>query len=148
MSDVLGRLVEVELAVRDVEAAATLFSSAFGTTAERPATERTPGLEITMSAVPLGGVRLGLIQDSSGSGPVARFIDRRGEGLYSLLVEVPDLADAMQHLRDAGIRLVSDEPKVLENVERGGETYSRIAIAWTHPSSTHGLLIELQERQK
>jgi len=147
-ANAVARIVEVEVAVRDVEAASQRLASAFGTVASVPATERTEGLEVTMSALTLGGARLGFIQDATGSGPVARFLEKRGEGIYSVLVVVPNLSEAMARMRKAGIRLFPEQPQVLEHVERDGERFSKISIVWTHPTTTHGVLIELQERER
>lgn len=146
--DAAARIIEVEVAVRSVTEAAALLASAFGTTAEPPVTERSPGIGITMSSLRLSGARLGFIEDVTGTGPVARFLERRGEGLYSVLIEVADIAEVMQRMRVAGVRFVRDEAVRLENVERGGEQFRELRIAWTHPSTTHGVLIELQERHR
>ena len=138
----------MEVAVRDAAAASRLFATAFATSAADLVTEPTPGLELTMSSVPLADARLGVIEDASGQGPIARFLERRGEGLYSVLIEVPNLRDAMRRMGAAGITFVSDEPVVLTDVERNGRWYRRISIAWTHPRSTLGVLLELQEREE
>lgn len=142
------RILEVVVAVHDVVAAAERLGAAFAAPAAALINEHTPGIEIKMTSLELSGARLGLIQDATGSGPVARSIARRGEGLYSVIIEVPDLRVAMQRMAALGVEFVSEDPVVLRDADRDGRRFSRILIAWTRPQSTHGVLIEFQERQR
>jgi methylmalonyl-CoA epimerase len=83
-----------------------------------------------------GGAKLELLEALSGDSPVARHLERRGEGLHHLAFEVPDLPAAMQRLRGDGFRLLSDAP------QQGGDDKR---IAFLHPKDTHGVLVELCE---
>jgi hypothetical protein len=136
---------EISVAVKDVHGAADLFGRVFQSEPEPPSTDTTPGVEATFSTVTVGGHRISLMEDATGSGPTARFIERQGEGVFSILARVSDIEAAMDHMRSSGVRFVEDQPRVFHDQDYAGRTWSRIALAWTHPKSLHGLLVEIQE---
>lgn len=82
--------------------------------------------------------RLELLEATSDSSPVARFIDRQGEGLHHICLYVDDLDKRLSELKQAGVRLVDEKP-------RTGADGAR--IAFVHPASLNGVLIELEERR-
>lgn len=88
---------------------------------------------VRAALVRIGGSQLELIQPTDEAGAVARFIERRGEGLHHICFEVDDLPARLAQLRDAGLRLVDQVPR--EGLS--GE------IAFIHPASTGGVLVEL-----
>jgi methylmalonyl-CoA/ethylmalonyl-CoA epimerase len=77
------------------------------------------------------------MESTSPDGPVARFIEKRGEGIQHLAIQVDNLEKAIEELKGKGIRLIDEQP-------RTGASGSR--IAFLHPKSTFGVLIELTER--
>jgi methylmalonyl-CoA epimerase len=86
--------------------------------------------------VPLGESRLELLEPTSESSVIAKFIDKRGEGLHHVSLRVPNLATVVARLEKDGVRLVSGEIKV----GAGGHRY-----VFVHPSSAGGVLLELVE---
>lgn len=86
--------------------------------------------------VPAGDSRLELMEATSESSAVAKFIAKRGEGLHHVCLRVPDLASAVERLKKDGVRLVSNEIKM----GAGGHRY-----VFVHPSSAGGVLLELVE---
>jgi methylmalonyl-CoA/ethylmalonyl-CoA epimerase len=92
--------------------------------------------QVRLAMVPLGESRIELLQATSAESPIARFIEKRGEGLHHVAVRVNDLSAAVERLKKKGTRLVSDEIKV----GAGGHLY-----VFVHPSSAGGVLIELCE---
>ena len=90
--------------------------------------------KVRVAMVPVGESRLELLEATAEDSPVARFIARRGEGLHHVALHVPDLSAAVEALKRAGARLVSDEIKV----GAGGHLY-----VFVHPSSAGGVLLEL-----
>lgn len=131
------------VAVQDLDATAAKFAAAFGQPAGDAELDESPGVEAVFRTIDLGGFELNLMADSSGTGPVARFLGRRGEGLYSLLVEVDDLTATVQCMRDAGVSFVEDEPRRITHLENGQTR--EVDVAWTRPNSFGGLLVELQQ---
>ncbi len=92
--------------------------------------------QVRVVMVPLGESRLELLEPTSESSVIAKFIAKRGEGLHHVSLRVPDLAAAVGRLKQDGVRLVSNEIKV----GAGGHKY-----IFVHPSSAGGVLLELVE---
>jgi methylmalonyl-CoA/ethylmalonyl-CoA epimerase len=106
---------------------------------------QTLGLEITdeevvesekvkVAMIPLGDSRIELLEPTGPDSTVAKFLEKRGEGLHHVALHVPDLSHAVEELKASGARLISDEIKV----GAGGHLY-----VFVHPSSTGGVLLEL-----
>ena len=92
--------------------------------------------QVRLVMVPVGESRLELLEPTSESSTIAKFIAKRGEGLHHVCMKVPDLPAAVERLKKDGVRLVSDEIKV----GAGGHKY-----VFVHPSSAGGVLLELVE---
>jgi methylmalonyl-CoA epimerase len=92
--------------------------------------------QVRLVMVPVGDSRLELLEPTSETSTIAKFIARRGEGLHHVCLKVPDLAAAVERLKKDGVRLVSDEIKS----GAGGHRY-----VFVHPSSAGGVLLELVE---
>jgi methylmalonyl-CoA epimerase len=90
--------------------------------------------QVKLVMVPVGESRLELLEATSESSTIAKFIAKRGEGLHHICMKVPDLVAAVDRLRKDGVRLVSEEIKT----GAGGHQY-----VFVHPSSTGGVLLEL-----
>lgn len=89
---------------------------------------------ITEAMLPIGSTHLQLLEPTDEESTVAKFIERRGEGLHHIAIRVPDIRAAMQRLSSAGAELIDTEPRI------GGGGH---LVAFVHPKTTHGLLIEL-----
>lgn len=92
--------------------------------------------QVRVVMVPLGESRLELLEPTSDTSVIARFIAKRGEGLHHVSLRVPNLETAVARLKEDGVRLVSNEIKV----GAGGHRY-----VFVHPSGTGGVLLELVE---
>ncbi|MCE2404900.1 MAG: methylmalonyl-CoA epimerase [Dehalococcoidia bacterium] len=123
----------VGIAVRDLEAAMALFHDVFGVPRGEVTVLEDQGVKATL--LPLGQTRLELLEPLSPESPVGRFIQRRGEGLHHLALNVDDIDGKLRALADRGVELVDSSPR---------EGLSG-AIAFLHPRSTHGVLTELVE---
>ena len=115
-------------------AAAKSFYEKLGMTAS--AEETVEGEQVRVVMLPAGESRLELLEATSEDSAVAKFIAKRGEGLHHVCLRVPDLAAAVQRLKNDGVRLVSNEIKI----GAGGHRY-----VFVHPSSAGGVLLELVE---
>lgn len=123
----------VTLAVRDLNAAAATFARVFGARADHVG--RIPAFGVRTLDLDLGDSTFQLAAPEDRDNPLARFVERKGEGFYNLAIEVEGLDDALRELQQAGIR-------VSEPVDSGpGLRSAFIAMA-----STHGLSIQLVER--
>jgi catechol 2,3-dioxygenase-like lactoylglutathione lyase family enzyme len=139
---------EVTVAVKDIEAAArrlggALQSPRIDEVVEFPA----ENLELRMGGVWVGegDFHIALVHDPSGRGPVGRFLEKRGEGIYELNVRTNDLRAAIQHMKAQGFGFVSETPHVLPDYEWYGETWSELRIVFVDPRTSHGVLIEVAE---
>jgi methylmalonyl-CoA epimerase len=92
--------------------------------------------QVRLVMVPVGESRLELLEPTSETSTIAKFISKRGEGLHHVCLRVTDLAGTVERLKKDGIRLVSEEIKV----GAGGHRY-----VFVHPASTGGVLLELVE---
>jgi len=92
--------------------------------------------KVRVAMVPVGESRIELLEATSEDSVVARFIEKRGEGLHHVALSVPDLSATVEQLKQSGTRLISDEIKV----GAGGHLY-----VFVHPSSAGGVLVELCE---
>jgi methylmalonyl-CoA epimerase len=127
-------LDHVGIAVRSIAEALPLFQLITG--GEGSPTESVPDQGVAVAFVGSGAARLELIEPITPESPVARFLERRGPGLHHLAYAVPDVAAALERLRRAGIQLVDQQPRLGAHGRR---------VAFLHPASTGGVLIELVE---
>lgn len=126
------RLDHVGIAVHDLEDALRLYTTVFGgRLAHR---EDLAADAVRVAFIEAGGIFLELLAPLDEAGPLARFLQSRGEGLHHLAFEVPDIARALREAQAAGQRPVDAHPR------RG--TRGRL-IAFLHPSGARGVLIEL-----
>ncbi len=100
--------------------------------------ERVADQGVDEAMLELAGSSLQLIAPSSPESTVASFLDKRGPGLHHVAYAVADLEAMLAHLRERGVALIDEQPRV-----GGGGT----RIAFVHPSANGGLLVELVERR-
>jgi methylmalonyl-CoA/ethylmalonyl-CoA epimerase len=92
--------------------------------------------EIKISFVPVGETNVELTQSTEEEGLIAKFVEKRGEGIHHLAFEVEDIDSALEELKAKGVQLIDQQA-------RSGAHDAR--IAFIHPKATHGVLIELVE---
>ncbi len=92
--------------------------------------------KVKLAMVPVGQSRIELLEPTTPDSAVARFLDKRGEGLHHVALHVDDINAVFERLKAAGTRFISDEIKV----GAGGHLY-----VFVHPSSAGGVLLELCE---
>lgn len=125
-------VAHIGVAVTDAAAAGKFYEDVLGIT-PRPA-ERADGAHIL--SYPLGDVDVELLEPLDDDGPVARFLARRGPGIHHICLRVPDLQEALARCRTAGYRLIDEVPRT--------GAHGR-PIAFVHPRTTSGVLLELTE---
>jgi methylmalonyl-CoA/ethylmalonyl-CoA epimerase len=132
--DVLA-IDHVGIAVPDLEAAIAMYTGPFGgRVAHR---ETNPDQQVEEAMITFGdGAQIQLLAPTSADSSIGKFLDRSGPGLQQLALRVPDVTAAAAVLREAGLRLLYDEP-------RRGTADSR--INFVHPKDAGGVLVELVE---
>jgi methylmalonyl-CoA/ethylmalonyl-CoA epimerase len=127
-------LNHVGIAVRSIEAQKSFYEGTLGAAFE--GLEEVPSQKVRVGFFRVGDVRLELLEPTDESSPVAKFLERRGEGLHHLAFTVEDLPARIAELKESGIRMIDEVP-------RGGAHHMQ--IAFVHPKSTFGVLTELCE---
>jgi LAO/AO transport system kinase len=122
------------VAVRSLDAALGFYEKQLGFTVGLRETVEKEKVNVAM--LPAGGPRIELLEAAGPDSVIAKFIEKRGEGLHHVAVKVPDLAAAVERLKSHGARLLN-EPRA----GAGGHLY-----VFVHPSSTGGVLLELIQK--
>src|SRR5262245_56756698 len=131
-ANVVQGLSHVAIAVRDADALASVLVAALG--AVRGEEETLDGGQLRVVFVRLGPVTFELLEPRSPDHTVAKFLEKRGEGLHHVSLDVADLGKALADCREAGVQLIDQAP-------RPGAHGSR--VAFLHPKSLGGVLVEL-----
>ena len=133
----IKRLDHIAIAVPDLDAAITRFCEDLGLPLSGQ--EDVLAAKTTTAFVPAGETRIELIHPLNGEGPVAKFLEKRGGGLHHLCFETDDIDGDMELLRGKGYRFLTDAPTPGAHDTR---------VAFIHPRSCGGVLIELAEHPK
>jgi methylmalonyl-CoA/ethylmalonyl-CoA epimerase len=133
----IKRIDHVAIVVEDIDAALGFWRDTLGL----PLThvEDVPDQESVVAFLPTGESEVELVKPTSVSTGVARFLERRGPGIHHICFEVTDLEACLSRLNESGVHLINREPIL-------GTAGKR--IAFIHPESTHGVLVELYELTK
>ena len=99
-------------------------------------TEEVAEQKVRVAMLPIGESRIELLEATSADSPISRFLEKRGPGIHHIAVQVDDIRSALAKLKRNGARLIDDEPRK----GAGG-----CLVAFVHPSSTGGVLLELVE---
>ncbi len=127
-------LNHVGIAVHSIEAQRAYYEHTLGAVFE--GIEELPDDKVRVCFLSVNNVRLELLEPNDATGPIAKFLEKRGEGLHHLAFSVENISDRIAELKEAGLQMIDDKP-------RGGAHQMR--IAFVHPKSTHGVLTEICE---
>jgi methylmalonyl-CoA/ethylmalonyl-CoA epimerase len=131
------KIHHVGIAVESLRAALPVFEKLLGRAPDSE--EIVEDQKVRVATFAVGESRIELLEATSADSPIARFLTKRGQGIHHLTLTVPNLEDSLRHLEHEGVRLIDREPRRGAGKER---------IAFLHPSSTAGVLIELIEEAK
>jgi methylmalonyl-CoA/ethylmalonyl-CoA epimerase len=101
-------------------------------------TETVPEQKVTTAFLPVGESEIELLESTAPDGPIAGYLEKRGEGIQHVAFRVEDIEAALEELKAKGIKLIDDKPR------RGA---GGAKIAFLHPKATNGILVELCERE-
>ena len=127
-------LDHIGIAVRDVAAALAFYRDALGLDIEAP--EEVASERVRAHFIPAGQSSLELLEATAPDSPIAKFVERRGPGLHHITLRVDDINAALAQLKARGAKLIDDLPR------RGAQG---ALVAFVHPSSAHGVLVELKQ---
>jgi len=126
----IKRIHHIGIAVADLEAARRFFQENF----QLQSSERDSFGELDFSFIPLEGSALEILQSTTEQGVISKFIQKKGQGVHHITFEVDDIQGELDRLKQKGITLINAHP--YRNAH--GEL-----VAFIHPKSTYGILIEL-----
>lgn len=126
---------KVGIVVKDLEESTKVYTESLGLPAEKGAVYKP--LNTTSDLLFAGKTLLQFIQPI-GPGSIARFLDKRGEGLQHISFQVEDVEAAMNDLRAKGVKVIQDKPAEIESPLVG-----KVKYAFIHPSHFHGVLVQL-----
>ena len=127
-------LDHIGIAVANLEEALSFYRDALGLEIETP--EDVPSQHVRAHFIPAGEGALELLEATDSESPIAKYVARRGPGLHHITLRVDDIAGALASLKGRGVRLIDETP-------RPGAHGS--LVAFIHPSSAHGVLVELKQ---
>jgi methylmalonyl-CoA epimerase len=132
---VILKIAHIGVAVKNLEEVEKLYSQVLGL----PITGREVWPDNKVSFIPLGDTAIELLESVKPDGAIARHIEKRGEGIHHIALEVDNIEEALAELKAKGLALIDQKPR------RGAHDAK---IAFLHPKGTHGVLLELCEPKK
>jgi methylmalonyl-CoA/ethylmalonyl-CoA epimerase len=127
-------LDHIGIAVSNLDAALAFYRDALGLDIEIP--EDVPSQRVRAHFIQAGQAALELLEATDEDSPIAKYVAKRGPGLHHITLRVDDIGAALVRLKSRGVRLIDQEP-------RPGAHGS--LVAFIHPSSAHGVLVELKQ---
>lgn len=127
----------IGVAVSNLEEALKIYTDVLGL--KLHGTEVVEEQKVRVAFMPVGDTEIELLESTDPEGPIAKFIEKRGEGIQHIAFRVDDIEEALEQMRQQGVRLIDEKP-------RYGAGGAR--IAFLHPKSTGGVLVELCEREQ
>jgi methylmalonyl-CoA/ethylmalonyl-CoA epimerase len=126
----------IGIAVSNLEETLKLYTEVLGL--ELSGVEVVEDQKVRVAFLPIGDTEIELLESTQPDGPIAKFIEKKGEGIQHIAFRVEDIHAALEDMRQKGVRLIDEQPRY----GAGGAK-----IAFLHPKSTHGVLVELCERK-
>lgn len=130
----IKKVAHIGIAVKDVEEVAKLYSEALGLQCEDITSVEDQRVKIAF--LPVGETHIELLEGTTPDSPIAKHIERRGEGIHHIALEVDNIEAALQEAKEQGVTLIDEEPRIGAH---------RTKIAFIHPKSTRGVLFEFME---
>jgi len=131
------KINHIGIAVKNLEASMPLYRDVLGMTFE--GTEEVAEQRVRVAFFAVGESRIELLEPTTPDSPVAKFLEKNGEGVHHVAYQVDDLAAALEELRRSEVRLIDEQPR------RGAHGTQ---IAFLHPKSTGGVLTELCQAEE
>jgi len=133
----LKNIDHIGIAVSNLQESLSFWETSLGI--ELHGIEEVAEQNVKTAFLPVGGTEIELLEPTSTDSSVARFIEKRGEGLHHIAIRVDDIEAALAELKAKDIQLIDETPRI-------GASGAR--IAFVHPKATHGVLLELCERKR
>lgn len=132
----IKKIDHLGIAVKDLQAAIKFYEDMLGLKVTE--IEEVAEQKVRVAFLPTGDSEVELLESTTPDGPIARFIEKNGEGIQHIAFRVENLEEKLAELKEKGVRLIDEKPR------RGAGGAN---IAFLHPKSTFGTLVELCERK-
>ncbi len=129
------RLTHIGIAVKNKDASSALFSKLLGM--KESHSEVVTDQKVLAGFFKIGEAGVELLEATSSDSAIARFIEKRGEGVHHLSFEVDDIEAEIARLKKEGFQMIDEKPRL------GADGYR---VAFIHPKSTNGVLVEISEQ--
>ena len=131
----VGKVDHIGIAVKNLDETLKFYEDVLGI--KCVSTEVVDEQKVRVAFLPIGDTEIELLESTEEDGPVAKFIEKKGEGVQHIAYKVDDIEKSIEELKAKGIKLIDEKPRY----GAGGAK-----IAFLHPKSTFGVLIELCQR--
>ena len=130
----IKKVSHIGIAVKSIEEAKKFYEDVLGLKVESE--EVVEEQKVRIAFIPIGETRIELLEPTDPQGPIAKYIESRGEGIQHVALETDNIEADLAKLKEKGLRLIDEKPR---RGARGAK------IAFIHPKSTYGVLLELCE---
>ena len=129
----IKKINHVAIVVENIDDALTFWRDQLGLSLDH--IENVPSQESKVAFIPIGDGEVELVEPTNPESGLAKYLEKRGEGMHHLCIEVEDIEEALKNLVEKGVRLIDQEPKELPGRK----------MAFIHPQAANGVLVELYE---
>jgi len=129
------KIDHIGIATHGIDEAAAFWREGLGLSVDE--TEEVASQRVRVAMLSIGESRIELLEATAADSPISEFLEKRGPGIHHIAIRVADIHAALARLREKGARLIDEEPRK----GAGG-----CLVAFVHPSSTHGVLLELVQK--
>jgi methylmalonyl-CoA epimerase len=123
------------IATKEIEEALRFWQDALGL--EHVHTEVVEEQKVRVAMLPIGETNIELLEPTSDDSPISKFLEKRGGGIHHIAIEVEDISKSLEELKAKGMQLIDETPRI------GAEG---CLVAFVHPRSTNGVLLELVQK--
>jgi methylmalonyl-CoA/ethylmalonyl-CoA epimerase len=131
------KIDHIGIATGGIAEVANFYREALGLKIEE--IEEVDEQKVRVAMLPIGESRIELLEPTTADSPISKFLAKRGPGIHHVAIQVENIRESLRKMKEAGARLIDEEPRT---GARG------CLVAFVHPSSTGGVLVELVENQK
>lgn len=130
----ITKINHIGIAVQNIDEVVKLYSSALGLECE--SISSVEDQKVKLAFLTIGDTRIELLEGTSSDSPIKKHIERRGEGIHHIALQVDNIEAALKKAKDQGLTLIDEKPRIGAH---------RTKIAFIHPKSTRGVLFEFIE---